>query len=72
VRRKIIVSISLFIFLFVGAWLLNYQTKRDYIRVVLEETESIGDYIFTPTEAEADTWDFKSREYIKVRKRHDF
>jgi hypothetical protein len=53
---------------------MNEHTKRDYIKLVLNDTESIADYIFTPEEVDAETietWNFKSREYIKIRKRMD-
>lgn len=68
-KKKVIISISIFTFLLVAAWLMNEQTKRDYIKVVLKNDQSISDYLFTPTEVDAESWNFKSREYIKVRKR---
>lgn len=70
-KKKVIICLSVFAFLFIGAWLMNTETKRDDIKIVIKDTETIGDYLFSPTEVEADTWNFKSREYIKVRKRKE-
>ncbi|MDF2855661.1 MAG: hypothetical protein K0Q87_1512 [Neobacillus sp.] len=70
-KKKVIVSILIFTFLFSGAWFLNSQTKRDHIKFVFQDPEPIGEYIFTPMKVEADTWNFKPREYIKIRKRQE-
>lgn len=67
-KIKVITCLSIFAFLFVCAWFINEETKRVYIKTVINDTETIGDYLFSPTKVEADTWNFKSREYIKVRK----
>jgi hypothetical protein len=71
-KRKVMISISIFVVLFVSAWIMNEQMKRNYIKFVIKDTEPMADYIFSPTEVEAeevDTWNFKPREYIKIRKR---
>lgn len=68
-KIKVLVSILIFVCLFAGAWLMNEKNKRNYIKMVLSDNESIVEYILTPTEVEAESWDFKSREYIKIRKR---
>lgn len=71
-KIKIMVSISIFVLLFVSAWSLNDQTKRNHIKFVIKDPEPIAEYIFTPMKVEADeadTWIFKPREYIKIRKR---
>nr|WP_263326177.1 hypothetical protein [Neobacillus sp. Marseille-Q6967] len=70
-KKKLVVSISIFVFLFTAAWYIHQTTKRDYIKLTIRDPESISDYIFTPAEVEAETWNFKSREYIKVRKRYE-
>ncbi|MCL6574165.1 MAG: hypothetical protein K6T88_21220 [Bacillus sp. (in: Bacteria)] len=53
-KRKVIISISIFVFLFVGAWYMNEQTNRDYIKFVIKDTDAVVEYIFTPLEAEAE------------------
>ncbi|OLS39890.1 hypothetical protein [Bacillus sp. MRMR6] len=71
-KNKVLISCTIFVLLFVSAWVMNEHTKRDYIKLVLNDTESIADYIFSPEEVDAETietWNFKSREYIKIRKR---
>jgi hypothetical protein len=70
-KMKLSICISIFMFLFGSAWFLNEQSKRNYIKFVIQDTEAIAEYIFTPLEVEADTWEFKPREYIKIRKRVD-
>jgi hypothetical protein len=73
-KNKVLISCTIFVLLFISAWFMNEHTKRDYIKLVLNDTESIADYIFTPEEVDAETietWNFKSREYIKIRKRMD-
>ncbi|MGX6444189.1 hypothetical protein ACWM35_13310 [Neobacillus sp. K501] len=67
-KKKVIVCLTIFGFLLVGAWLLNEQTNRNYIKMVIKDREAIGDQLFTPTEVEAETWNFQPREYIKIRK----
>lgn len=69
-KIKVFTCLSIFAFLVVCAWFINEETKRDYIKTVINDTETIGDYLFSPTKVKADTWNFKSREYIKVRKRN--
>jgi hypothetical protein len=71
-KSKIVISFSIFVLLFAGAWLLNEKTKRKHIKFVITDVEPIADYIVTPIKVEAEeveTWDFKPREYIKIRKR---
>lgn len=71
-KRKVIMSISIFVVLFVSAWTINEHMKRNYIKFVIKDTEPIADYLLSPTEVKAeeiDTWNFKPREYIKIRKR---
>lgn len=71
-KSKIVISISIFMLLFSGAWLLNEKTQRNHIKFVISDVEPIADYIVTPLKVEAEeveTWDFKPREYIKVRKK---
>jgi hypothetical protein len=71
-KRKVMISITIFVVLFVSAWIMNEQTKRNYIKFVIKDTEPMADYIFFPTEVEAEEvepWNFKPREYIKIRKR---
>jgi hypothetical protein len=68
-KKKVIICLSIFTVLLVGAWLLNEQTNRAYIKVVIKDREAIGDHLLTPIEVEAESWDFQPREYIKVRQR---
>lgn len=72
-KKKVVICLSIFAFILVGAWLLNEQTNRDYMKVIIKDSEALGEHLLTPIEVEAETWNFQPREYIKIRKRtNDF
>ncbi|PLT34022.1 hypothetical protein [Bacillus sp. V5-8f] len=69
--RKAIISFSIFLTLFLGAWFLQQQMKRDHIKFSIYEPfpNSLNDDPFL-YEVQAETlpkeWRFGAREYIKV------
>jgi hypothetical protein len=75
-KRKMAISLSIFILLLVGAWFIHTQTKRDHILFEIRETEPVVEQIVTPEKVEAEEvkseqiWNFRPREYIKIRERN--
>jgi hypothetical protein len=66
---KVIVSISIFILMLIGAWLLNEQTKREYYYTDNSPEDGIIQ-IQTTGDANQGTFTnfpaFGSREYIRI------
>ncbi|PLS15685.1 hypothetical protein CVD28_21220 [Bacillus sp. M6-12] len=76
VRKKAIACSGIFFFLFIGAWIINEGSKREYINFNHREAPvsvyDVSDPLIRPVQEghldKTTQWNFKPREYIQIRK----
>lgn len=69
-RKKGIVAIAIFAFLFIGAWVIHEQTRRDYGEYQIENQHQfqIQTIESTQTDEKMIYPKFKPREYIRIER----